>query len=170
MHIQKAGAGAIIGSKGHKLMAIYARMILLLMLGLSASAQLPNRSALVTIEPAVQVRHEFLRAYNAHDLDAVLVLYAEDATLASDGGVFHGRSEIKNWVQSGFDQGSQLEAIEPVVEKSSGTLAYGTGRTRRRVGSEVHLGQYLIVMEKIGGDWKITQHYALNAGIVRAAP
>ena len=115
-------------------------------------------------EPGLQVRQEFLRAYNAKDVDAVVALYAEDATLVSDGGTFRGRNEIRQWVKSGVDQGSRLEAIEPIVEKSSGTLAYGTGRTRRLVGSIVHLGQYLIVMEKIGGEWKIVQHFSLSAG------
>ena len=112
----------------------------------------------------MQVRQEFLRAYNAKEVDAVVALYAEDATLVSDGGTFRGRDEIRKWVKAGLDQGSTLEAIEPSVEKSSGTLAYGTGRTRRLVGSVVHLGQYLIVMEKIGGEWKIVQHFSLSAG------
>ena len=142
---------------------------LLLILGLSAWAQQPGRMAPSSREPGILVRQEFLRAYNAKDLDAVVALYAEDATLVSDGGTFKGRNEIRQWVKAGFDQGSRLEAIEPVVEKSSGTLAYGTGRTRRLVGSEVHLGQYLIVMEKIGGEWRITQHFAINAGVVRTA-
>jgi len=115
-------------------------------------------------EPGVQVRQEFLQAYNAKDVDAVVALYAEDATLVSDGGTFRGRDEIKKWVKTGVDQGSRLEAIEPSVEKSSGTLAYGTGRTIRRVGSIIHLGQYLIVMEKTGGEWKIVQHFSLSAG------
>ena len=115
-------------------------------------------------EPELQVRQEFLRAYNAKDVDAVVALYAEDATLVSDGGTFRGRDEIRKWVKAGLDQGSRLEAIEPSVEKSSGTLAYGAGRTRRRVGSVIHLGQYLIVMEKIGGEWKIVQHFSLSAG------
>jgi len=113
-------------------------------------------------EPGVQVRQEFLRAYNAKDTDAVVALYAEDATLVSDGGTFRGRDAIRQWVKSGLDQGSTL-VIEPSMEKTSGTLAYGTGRTRRHVGSVIHLGQYLIVMEKIGGEWKIVQHFALNA-------
>ena len=137
---------------------------LLLIVSLNAWAQESGLKALSSPEPGVQVRQEFLRAYNAKDLDAVVALYAEDATLVSDGGTFRGRNEIRNWVKAGLDQGSRLEAIEPSVEKSSGTLAYGTGRTRRLVGSVVHLGQYLIVMEKISGEWKIVQHFSLNAG------
>jgi len=65
------------------------------------------------------------------------------------------RPRRTKWVQAGLDQGSRLEAIEPDVEKSFGILAHGTGRTRRLVGSEVHLGQCLIVMEGIGTGWRI---------------
>jgi len=128
--------------------------------------------ALSNPEPGVRIRQEFVGAYNAKDVDAVVALYADDATLVSDGGTFRGRDEIRKWVKSGLDQGSIL-AIEPSVEKSSGTLAYETGRTRRLVGSVVHLGQYFIVMEKIGGEWKIVQHVSLSAGetpVVNAAP
>jgi ketosteroid isomerase-like protein len=146
---------------------------LLLIFTLITWAQQPGVTPLSSPEPGMQVRQEFLRAYNSKDVDAVVALYAEDATLVSDGGTFRGRGEIKKWVKTGVDQGSRLEAIEPIVEKSSGNLAYGTGRTRRLVGSVVHLGQYLIVMEKIGGEWKIVQHFSLNAGetpAVSAAP
>jgi len=137
---------------------------LLLVFSLNTWAQESGPKVLSSLEPGVQLRHEFHRAYNAKDVDSVVALYAEDATLVSDGGTFRGRDEIRKWVKAGLDQGSTLEAIEPSVEKSSGTLAYGTGRTRRRVGSVVHLGQYLIVMEKIGEEWKIVQHFSLNAG------
>jgi len=146
---------------------------LLLISSLNMWAQQPGMKPLSSAEPGPQVRQEFLRAYNAKDADAVVALYAEDATLVSDGGTFKGRDEIRKWVKAGLDQGSTLEAIEPGVEKSSGNLAYGAGRTRRRVGSVVHMGQYLIVMEKIGAEWKIVQHFSLNAGetpAVNAAP
>ena len=142
---------------------------LLLIFSLNTWAQQPEARSLSGPEPGLQLRQEFLRAYNAKDVDAVVALYAEDATLVSDGGTFRGREEIRNWVKSGLDQGSRLKAIEPSVEKSSGTLAYGTGRTRRRVGSVVHLGEYLIVMEKIGGEWKIVQHFSLSTGESPAA-
>jgi ketosteroid isomerase-like protein len=137
---------------------------LLLVFSLNTWAQQPGMKPPSSPEPGAQVRQEFLRAYNAKDSDGVVALYAENATLVSDGGTFRGRDEIRKWVKAGLDQGSTLEAIEPSVEKSSGTLAYGTGRTRRLVGSVVHLGQYLIVMERIGGEWKIEQHFSLSAG------
>jgi ketosteroid isomerase-like protein len=142
---------------------------LVLIFSLNMWAQQPKLQPPSSPEPGAQVRQEFLRAYNAKDAEAVAALYAEDATLVSDGGTFRGRDAIRKWVTSGLDQGSMLEAIEPSVEKSSGNLAYGTGRTRRLVGSVVHLGQYLIVMEKIKGEWKIVQHFSLSAGETPAA-
>jgi ketosteroid isomerase-like protein len=135
---------------------------LLLIFTLNTWAQQPGVKP-SDVEAAAQVRQEFLRAYNAKDVGAVVAIYAEDATLVSDGGTFRGRDEIRNWVKSGVDQGSTL-IIEPRAEKTSGTLAYGTGRTRRLVGSVVHLGQYLIVMQKIGGEWKIVQHFSMSDG------
>ena len=132
---------------------------------LSALGQQLNSDA----QPGLQMRQEFLRAYNAKDVDGILALYSEDAILVSDGGTFRGPSEIRKWVQSGLDQGSHLETIEPIAEKSSGSLAYGTGRTRRTAGLEIHFGQYLIVMEKIGNEWKIVQHFSVNAGVTPAA-
>jgi ketosteroid isomerase-like protein len=107
-------------------------------------------------EPASVVREKYLHAYNLHDADAVLALYANDAVL-------HGKPEIGKWLQFAFDQGSVLENITATREKSSDTLAYGTGRTKRLVGKEIHLGNYLVVMEKRNGQWTIVEHASLNA-------
>jgi ketosteroid isomerase-like protein len=145
-----------------------APLALLLLAGLTAWAQ-PVQTAPYGSEPFAQIRQEYLGAYNAKDVDAILALYAENATLVSDGGAFKGRAEIRKWLLSGIDQGSRLLAIEPDAVKSSGTLAYETGRTRRRVGAEIHLGQYLMVMEEINGEWKITQHFSVSAGVIPAA-
>ena len=113
-------------------------------------------------EPASAIREEYRHAYNLHDADAVLSLYADDAVLLSEAGVFHGKSEIRKWLQFAFDQGSVLESIFPAHEKSSDTLAYGTGNTKRLVGTEIHLGRYLIVMEKRNGHWNIVEHASFN--------
>ena len=109
-----------------------------------------------------RVREEWMRNFNAKNADGVVALYAEDAVVVGEAGTLKGRSEIRNWVQASIDQGSVLEAIDATQEKTSGTLAYGTGRSRRRVGQEVHLGQYLIVLEKAGAEWKIVQHFSMN--------
>ena len=113
-------------------------------------------------EPAGVVREEYLHAYNLHDVDAVLALYADDAVLLSDAGIFDGKPQIRKWLQLAFDQGSVLEDITPTRENSSDTLAYGTGHTKRLAGKEIHLGRYLIVMEKRNGQWSIVEHASFN--------
>ena len=113
-------------------------------------------------EPASLIRTEYLHAYNSHDPNSVLSLYADDAVLQSEADVFRGKSEIRKWLQVAFDQGSVLESITAIREKSSTTIAYGTGQTRRLVGAEVHLGRYLIVMEKRKRKWVIVEHASFN--------
>lgn len=133
------------------------------MLFLSFSAVISMAQTIGHKQPANVVREQYLHAYNLHDAAAVLALYADDAVLLSEAGVFHGKPEIRKWLQFAFDQGSVLESITPVREKSSDTLAYGTGDTKRLAGKEVHLGHYLIVMEKRDGGWRIVEHASFNA-------
>lgn len=71
-------------------------------------------------------------------------------------------SEIRKWLQVAFDQGSVLKAITAIREKSSTTIAYGTGQTKRLVGQEVHLGRYLIILEKRQRKWIIIEHASFN--------
>ena len=112
--------------------------------------------------PPSTVREAYLQAYNTHDTGAVLALYADDAVLLSEAGIFRGRDEIRKWLKFAIDQGSILESISPVREKSSGTLAYGTGETKRLVGNEVHFGRYLLVMELQNGKWRIVEHASFS--------
>jgi hypothetical protein len=100
---------------------------LLLIFSLNTWAQQPGAKPLSSPEPSVRIRQAFLREYNAKDVDAVVSLYAEDATLVSDGGTFKGRDEIRKWVKAGLDQGSGLEAIEPSVEKTLEQSPTGQG-------------------------------------------
>lgn len=134
------------------------RFLLCAVLVASGSAQNLPQSG----DPVSVVRKEYLNAYNLHRPDSVLALYADDATLLSEAGVFRGKSEIRKWLQLAFDQGSVLEAITAIREKSSNTIAYGTGHTKRLVGQEVHVGQYLIVLEKRQGKWIIVEHASFN--------
>lgn len=133
--------------------------VLLFVLALIAAAQNPARSQ----DPFSLVRESYRQAYNLHNADAVLALYADDAVLLSEAGVFRGKSEIRKWLQFAFDQGSVLESITATRQKSTGTLGYTTGQTVRLAGQELHLGRYLIVMEKRNGQWLIVEHGSFNA-------
>src|SRR5215831_1029027 len=69
------------------------------------------------------IRNEYRQAYNLHNAESVLALYADDAVLLSEAGVFSGKSEIRKWLQIAFDQGSVLESITAIREKSGSTIA-----------------------------------------------
>ena len=138
-------------------------LIVSVFLAIAALAQQAQHKDLQSTESSVgQVREAWMRNFNAKNTDGVLALYAENATVVSEAGTLKGREALRPWVQASIDLGSRLESIEPIEEKSSGTLAYGTGRSRRWVGNELHLGQYLIVMERIGNGWRIVQHFSMN--------
>jgi ketosteroid isomerase-like protein len=113
-------------------------------------------------EPLNVIRSVYRHAYNLHDADSVLALYADDAVVLSEAGVLRGKSEIRKWLQFAFDQGSVLDSITATREQSSNTIAYGTGETKRLAGKEVHLGRYLIVLEKRDEKWVIVEHAAFN--------
>jgi len=121
-----------------------------------------SQSASEQKTPTSVIRDKFLRAYNEHDTGAGLALYADDAVLLSEAGVFRGRDEIRNWLQFAMDQGSVLESITPIREKAWNALAYGTGQTKRLVGKEVHLGRYLLVLEQQSGRWCLVEHASFN--------
>ena len=133
-------------------------LVLCLLLATTSVAQTSMQSQ----EPLGAVRNEYQRAYNLHDADLVLALYADDAVLLSESGVFRGKSEIRKWLQFAFDQGSVLETISATREQSSDTIAYGTGETKRLAGQEVHLGRYLIVLQKREARWVIVEHASFN--------
>ena len=139
------------------------KLILVLFLVNAALPQSPPISVGHSGQDTIaQIRQDWMLNFNAGNIDGVLALYAENATLVSEAGTFKGREAIRPWVQASIDQGSRLESIKPTAEKISGTLAYGTGTSRRWVGKELHLGRYLIVMERIGNGWKIVQHFSMN--------
>lgn len=144
-------------------MKIALKFIWMLLLMSAAVAQISSARAEHSVEDTVaQIRLDWMQNFNAGDINGVLALYADDATVVSEAGTFKGREAIRPWVQASISQGSKLESIEAIAEKSSGSLAYGTGQSRRWVGKELHLGRYLIVMERIGGGWKIVQHFSMN--------
>jgi hypothetical protein len=87
----------------HETTAMMRTLLTALLLVFNSNTWAQQPTPLPTSEPGVQVRLEFLGAYNAKDVDAVVALYAEDATLVSDGGTFRGRNEIRNWVKAGID-------------------------------------------------------------------
>jgi ketosteroid isomerase-like protein len=109
------------------------------------------------------VRDRFLQAFNAGDANGIIALYSDDSVVVSEAMNFVGPQQIRQWIQVSLDQGSKLEAIDIERQRTSGDLACAIGRTRRRVGNEIHLGQFMMVLERRGNEWKIVRHFSMNA-------
>lgn len=66
---------------------------------ISAAWQLihiPSSQARIYAESSETI-NTFHSAINSDDVDAVLALFAEDATVIDSGSVIHGRDEIRDW-------------------------------------------------------------------------
>lgn len=139
-------------------------IMLLLLSTLGSFANAPTQAAQQSSSLASpdSFRQAWLDGFNSKNIEGVVALYDENATLATEAGTFKGRAGVRNWVQASIDQGSKLEEIEVAEQKVSGTMAYAQGESRRLAGGQIHRGRFLIVFEQISGQWKIVQHFSLN--------
>ncbi len=103
----------------------------------------------------------FSQAYMSADYDAIANAYTEDGRILPPGPqIIQGREDIRaRWV---VPEGVKIlhHAIKPEEIKIIGEYAYDVGyyegRTLRSDQTEVSWqGKYLIVWQKVDGDWKI---------------
>lgn len=109
------------------------------------------------------LQRQWVEAVNRGDVDAILDLYAEDAWFLPAGSPpLHGRDEIREWWEKTLsDPPWKSLRFYPVAVHlaNGGDLAYdiGVSRTTRSGpdGETIERGKYLIVWERIGGEWKV---------------
>ena len=107
---------------------------------------------------------EWFKAYNAHDVDGVVALYAEDAVLAIPGAQrAQGSTAIRAALQK--DIQATTQAGYTIVEGAShevavsGDLAYvsNTFAVKDKTGKTVDTGKYLTVLGRRDGKWLIVR-------------
>lgn len=113
------------------------------------------------------VRKAWEDAYNAKQTDKLADLYTDDAVMANNGGVFKGKDQIKADLQKGIDQGNAVHSITPTRTEISGNLAYDEGTFQQKMGDKEVSGDYLVVLKKVGGQWKVAAH---NSVVPQAPP
>lgn len=120
-----------------------------------------------TIEGADQAAKEIAQAwkngYNRGDAASVAALYSEDAYYLTQHfvtGIVRGRGRIRAYVQRGVDAGYHIDAIQILSTDCSGELAYTIGRYESTNASHKAFGVNLVVLKKIGKDWRIVAHEA----------
>ena len=101
-------------------------------------------------------------AATAHDLEAVLAMYAKDGSLVWPGEpAFHGSEAIRGaWTEMMKTPGLALEfTSERIVVADSGDLASDFGKVAMasdtEKGREEVEAKYLVVWRKEGRDWKV---------------
>lgn len=129
--------------------------VLGLALGASADCNSPKTIA--------ELRDCWKQSWNRQNLEAVVQLYANDGSLITGDGRFHGPSDIKAYLKPKIDSALQFE-FSSIEHAEPSDLGYDSGTFQQRItpktGGEAQQqdGSYLLVARKDKGRWLIVQH------------
>ena len=117
-------------------------------------------SALAQDRASIQtLNDQFTKAFNAGDIAAVATHYTEDATVLPPGAeMVMGRNAILTFWKSAADQigDIKLTAVDVKPLGSNAAREIGTFSLRTKAAqSQQVTGKYVVVWEKVGGDWKL---------------
>jgi ketosteroid isomerase-like protein len=121
------------------------------------------------------VRDSWLTAWKAKQLDEVMKLYAEDATLLSRDGHLHvGRTQIRAYFKTSIDSVTAV-LVQPTGVVCSSFTGYDTGTYSQTIskpgggmggkagmggggGTSTEQGNYAVTLRQESGKWQIVQH------------
>ena len=109
-----------------------------------------------------RIRETWVQEFNAGHADRVAALYAEEAVLMRRNGSVHNRDSIQADLERSITtaQGHNYTA-ESLHAEYSGDVGYDTGVYNEDFPRHASEGNYLIVLRKIRGEWKIVAHAAI---------
>lgn len=108
-----------------------------------------------------KIRDTWVQEFNAGHADKVAALYAEEAVLMRRNGSVHNRDSIEAELQRSITAEAGNYVVHSLRADSSGDLGYDTGIYTETVHHHVAEGNYLIVLKRIKGEWKIVAHAAV---------
>lgn len=134
-------------------------------LGWSQSpARTPNTRPTREDFPAAirNIRETWVREFNAGHPDKVAALYAQEAVLIRKNGSVHSRDSIEAELSRSITaaQGHNY-TVESLHTEYTGDLGYDTGIYNEDFPHHVSEGNYLMVIKKTDGEWKIVAHAAV---------
>jgi uncharacterized protein (TIGR02246 family) len=105
------------------------------------------------------VNAEWVEFFNKGDFAGVASLYTEDATAFPPGsGIVKGRAAIgamwKNMAEKVADPQLVTSDVKPLGPSAAREIGTFSLRTKGPTPQEV-TGKYVVVWEKVGGDWKL---------------
>lgn len=109
-----------------------------------------------------KIRETWVQEFNAGHADKVAALYADEAVLMRKSGTVHNRESIQADLDRSINtaRGRQY-VVHSLRTEGSGNIVYDTGIYDEDFPHHVAEGNYLMVIEKIGGEWKIVAHAAV---------
>ena len=111
----------------------------------------------------VDITQEWKRNYNAGNAAGVAALYTPEAIYLTQHyvtGVVAGRRAIQAYVQRGVNARAQVDKIEVLRTECSGDMAYVVDRYTATNAGQTAMGVNLVVLCKLGGQWRIVAHEA----------
>ena len=117
-------------------------------------------SAMAQDKATIQsLNDQFTKAFNAGDIAAVAAHYTEDAVVLPPGAeMVLGRNAILTFWKSAADQIGDIKLtavdVKPLGSNAAREIGTFSLRTKGAQSQQV-TGKYVVVWEKVGGDWKL---------------
>jgi ketosteroid isomerase-like protein len=105
-----------------------------------------------------KLRDTWIQEFNAGHADKVAAFYAPEAVLMRWDGSVHGYDSILAEFRRSIAAGSHDYVVHSLHAERSGDLGYDTGAYDVTLRDRVVEGNYLIVVKRVNGQWKIVAH------------
>lgn len=105
-----------------------------------------------------KIEADWVQAFNSGNAEKVAGMYSPDAVLMRWDGSVHGRDSILAEMQRSISGSAHNYVVHSLRVEKSGDLAYDTGAYNVTLRGRVVEGNYLLVLRKMGSDWKIVAH------------
>jgi ketosteroid isomerase-like protein len=108
-----------------------------------------------------KIRDTWVQEFNAGHADKVAALYAQEAVLMRRNGSVHNRDSILAELQRSITAEAHNYTVHSLHAERSGDFGYDTGIYNENFPHHVAEGNYLMVVKRIKGEWKIVAHAAV---------
>ena len=113
---------------------------------------------------------EWAAAFNARNASKIALFYTDDAVvMPPNKPMVKGRANIETHFKGEIEQGPTNFQLNPFESAITGSQAFEAGTTTVTLpGGETERGKYLVVLKRVGNDWKIA--YDIYNGDAPSAP